>query len=156
MLVATHDVEFAATFADRAVLMADGRVIADGPVEEILAGGWYFATETARILDGAGGALCPSRGPRCCARRGRPPRYWRATVGATRRRPRRYGEAMSWQLASFGLVLAALGGAFWWYERSHPPAKLLAVIATLAALAALGRDAFAACRTSSRSPRSCS
>jgi prenyltransferase beta subunit len=51
---------------------------------------------------------------------------------------------MSWQLASFGLVLAALGGAFWWYERSHPPAKLLAVVATLAALAALGRDAFAA------------
>jgi energy-coupling factor transport system substrate-specific component len=51
---------------------------------------------------------------------------------------------MSWQLASFGLVLAALAGAFWWYERSHPPAKLLAVVATLAALAALGRDAFAA------------
>jgi len=51
---------------------------------------------------------------------------------------------MSWQLASFGLVLAALGAAFWWYERSRPPAKLLAVVATLAALAALGRDAFAA------------
>ena len=51
---------------------------------------------------------------------------------------------MSWQLASFGLVLGALGAAFWWYERSHPPAKLIAVVATLAALAALGRDAFAA------------
>jgi len=62
VLVATHDAEFAATFARRAVLMADGRVIADGPVEEILAGGWYFATETARILDGAGGALLPEQG----------------------------------------------------------------------------------------------
>jgi energy-coupling factor transport system substrate-specific component len=51
---------------------------------------------------------------------------------------------VSWQLASFALVLASLAGAFWWYERSHPPAKLVAVIATLAALAALGRDAFAA------------
>ncbi|HXB15276.1 MAG TPA: prenyltransferase/squalene oxidase repeat-containing protein [Solirubrobacteraceae bacterium] len=51
---------------------------------------------------------------------------------------------MSWQLASFAIVLGSLGAAFWWYERSHPPAKLVAVIATLAALAALGRDAFAA------------
>jgi energy-coupling factor transport system ATP-binding protein len=62
VLVATHDAEFAATFARRAVLMADGRVIADGRVEEILAGGWYFATETARILDGAGGVLLPEQG----------------------------------------------------------------------------------------------
>jgi energy-coupling factor transport system ATP-binding protein len=37
-------------------------VIADGPVAEILAGGWYFSTETARILDGAGGALRPEQG----------------------------------------------------------------------------------------------
>jgi uncharacterized membrane protein len=51
---------------------------------------------------------------------------------------------MSWQLASFAIVLLALGGAFWWYEHSHPPAKLLAIVATLAAIAALGRDAFAA------------
>jgi energy-coupling factor transport system substrate-specific component len=51
---------------------------------------------------------------------------------------------MSWQLASFALVLAALAVAFWWYERSQSPAKLIAVVATLAALAALGRDAFAA------------
>jgi energy-coupling factor transport system substrate-specific component len=51
---------------------------------------------------------------------------------------------VSWQLVSFAIVLASLGFAFWWYERSHPPAKLLAVVATLAAIAALGRDAFAA------------
>lgn len=51
---------------------------------------------------------------------------------------------MSWQLVSFALVLLSLGFAFWWYERSRPPAKLIAVIATLATLAALGRDAFVA------------
>ena len=53
VLVATHDPEFAATVAERVVLIADGRVIADGPVAEVLSGGWYFATETARIVDGA-------------------------------------------------------------------------------------------------------
>jgi uncharacterized membrane protein len=51
---------------------------------------------------------------------------------------------MSWQLASFALVLASLALAFWWYERSNPPAKLIALVATLAAIAALSRDAFAA------------
>jgi energy-coupling factor transport system substrate-specific component len=51
---------------------------------------------------------------------------------------------VSWQLSSFAIVLGCLVVAFWWYERSHPPAKLLAIVATLAALAALGRDAFAA------------
>jgi energy-coupling factor transport system ATP-binding protein len=60
VLIATHDVEFAAAFADRAVLLARGRVLADGPVEELLAGGWYFATETARITDGA--AITPAAG----------------------------------------------------------------------------------------------
>jgi energy-coupling factor transporter ATP-binding protein EcfA2 len=62
VIVATHDAEFAADFATRAVLLADGRVIADGPIREILVGGWYFTTEAARILDGAGGALTPSQG----------------------------------------------------------------------------------------------
>jgi energy-coupling factor transport system ATP-binding protein len=50
ILVATHDAEFAAAFAQRVVLLADGRPIADGPIAEVLTGGWYFATETARIV----------------------------------------------------------------------------------------------------------
>jgi energy-coupling factor transport system ATP-binding protein len=62
VIVATHDPEFAAACADRAVLLADGRVIADGPVAELLAGGWYFSTETARILGGVGGVLEPDAG----------------------------------------------------------------------------------------------
>ncbi len=62
VIVATHDPEFAAAFAERVVLLADGRVIADGPTASVLSGGTYFATETARILGGAGGALLPADG----------------------------------------------------------------------------------------------
>jgi energy-coupling factor transport system substrate-specific component len=51
---------------------------------------------------------------------------------------------VSWQLASFALVAVGLAMALAWYERCQPPARLIAVVATLAALAALGRDAFAA------------
>jgi energy-coupling factor transporter ATP-binding protein EcfA2 len=69
VLVATHDAEFAAAFARRVVLLADGRPIADGPIEEVLGGGWYFATETARILGGAGGALTPEAGAELLRRR---------------------------------------------------------------------------------------
>jgi energy-coupling factor transport system ATP-binding protein len=60
VVVATHDPEFAADVADRVVLLADGRPIADGPAATVLAGGWYFATETARVTGGA--ALLPDAG----------------------------------------------------------------------------------------------
>ena len=62
VIVATHDPEFAAAFAERVILLADGAPIADGSPGEVLAGGTYFATETARILGGAGGALRPEDG----------------------------------------------------------------------------------------------
>jgi energy-coupling factor transport system ATP-binding protein len=61
LLVATHDVEFAAAFAERVVLLGDGVVIADGPAPEILSGGWYFATEVARVLD-LPGVITPDQG----------------------------------------------------------------------------------------------
>ena len=51
---------------------------------------------------------------------------------------------MSWQLGSFLLLGLALGGGFIWYERSRPPARLLSLVAALAALAVVGRLAFAA------------
>jgi energy-coupling factor transport system ATP-binding protein len=60
-VVATHDVEFASVFAERVLLLGQGELIADGPVAEVLSGGWYFATEVARIL-GAAGAISPERG----------------------------------------------------------------------------------------------
>ncbi|PTL55504.1 ABC transporter ATP-binding protein [Paraconexibacter algicola] len=69
VIVATHDTEFAAAFATRVVLLADGRPIADGAPRDVLAGGWYFATETARILGGEGGALLPEEGAELLRRR---------------------------------------------------------------------------------------
>lgn len=51
---------------------------------------------------------------------------------------------MSWPLASFALVVAVLGTGWLVYERSRPSARMMAVVGTLAGLAALGRDAFAA------------
>jgi energy-coupling factor transport system ATP-binding protein len=53
VVIATHDVEFAATFADRVLLLGRGEVAADGTAQELLSGGWYFSSEVARILDGS-------------------------------------------------------------------------------------------------------
>ena len=50
---------------------------------------------------------------------------------------------MTWVAASFLVLGLALAVGFAWYERSHPSARVLALVATLAALAALGRIAFA-------------
>jgi len=66
VLVTTHDPELVATCAERVLLMAEGRLIADAPPADVLGGGWYFATETARVLGGAGGALLPEEGAALC------------------------------------------------------------------------------------------
>ncbi len=51
---------------------------------------------------------------------------------------------MTWEVASFlGVGLVVLAG-FAWYERSRPPAQVVALVAALAALAIAGRIAFAA------------
>ena len=68
VVMATHDTEFAAEFADRVVLMGEGTVIADGTPSEVLGGGWHFATDVARTLGGAGGALTPEQGARLLER----------------------------------------------------------------------------------------
>ena len=60
VIVATHDAEFAAAWAGRTILLGDGRPVADAPTAEVLGGGWYFATQTARVL--GGGALLPEDG----------------------------------------------------------------------------------------------
>jgi energy-coupling factor transport system ATP-binding protein len=60
VIVATHDAEFAAAWACRTILLGDGRPVADAPTAEVLGGGWYFATQTARVLGGA--ALLPEDG----------------------------------------------------------------------------------------------
>ena len=50
---------------------------------------------------------------------------------------------MSWVAASLLLIGVALGAGFYWYERTRPPARVVALLATLAALAVIGRIAFA-------------
>ena len=50
---------------------------------------------------------------------------------------------MTWQLVSFALLLAVVVGGFVWWERSRPPARLVALVAALAALAVAGRLVFA-------------
>jgi energy-coupling factor transport system substrate-specific component len=50
---------------------------------------------------------------------------------------------VTWVAASFLVLGAALVAGFAWYERSQPTARVIALVATLAALAALGRIAFA-------------
>jgi hypothetical protein len=51
---------------------------------------------------------------------------------------------VTWQLGAFGLLALALGAGFAWYERVRPDARIVALVGTLAAFAALGRIAFAA------------
>jgi Prenyltransferase and squalene oxidase repeat len=51
---------------------------------------------------------------------------------------------VSWQLASFLALAIALTVGFAWYERDKPPARVLSLVAALAALAVVGRLAFAA------------
>ena len=60
VVLATHDAELAVRVAARTVLLGRGDVVADAPTAEVLGGGWYFATQTARILSGA--ALDPAGG----------------------------------------------------------------------------------------------
>ena len=123
VVVATHDVEFAGTVATRVVLLGDGVLIADGEVDEILSGGWYFATEVARIL-GATGAVTPEQGAALLM----------AREGISR---------LSWQAVVFAGLVLVLAGGFAWYERSKPTARLIALVAALAALAVAGRLIFA-------------
>jgi len=51
---------------------------------------------------------------------------------------------VSWPLASFLIVGLVLAAGWLAYERRRPSARMVAVVATLAAVAALGRDAFVA------------
>jgi energy-coupling factor transport system substrate-specific component len=51
---------------------------------------------------------------------------------------------VSWQASSLVLLALALAAGFGWYERERPPARVLALVAALAALAVVGRLAFAA------------
>ncbi|TPG18337.1 ABC transporter ATP-binding protein [Pedococcus bigeumensis] len=50
IIVATHDVELAAEVATRAVILAEGEVVADGPARRILSDSPAFAPQVAKIM----------------------------------------------------------------------------------------------------------
>jgi energy-coupling factor transport system ATP-binding protein len=50
VVLATHDVELAARVARRAIVLADGEVIADGPAREVVCHSPVFAPQTAKVL----------------------------------------------------------------------------------------------------------
>jgi energy-coupling factor transporter ATP-binding protein EcfA2 len=61
ILVATHDVEWAARTAGRILLMADGEIYADGPPASVLSDSLVFATQISKLV--GGGWLLPEEVP---------------------------------------------------------------------------------------------
>jgi energy-coupling factor transport system substrate-specific component len=51
---------------------------------------------------------------------------------------------MTWQMSSYAALALVLAVGFAWYERRRPPARVVGVVAVLAALAVVGRLAFVA------------
>ncbi len=49
-MLATHDVELAARVGDRAVVLADGQIIADGPARQVVCHSPVFAPQVAKVL----------------------------------------------------------------------------------------------------------
>ena len=50
IVLATHDVELAARVADRAVVLADGQIIADGAARQVVCHSPVFAPQVAKVL----------------------------------------------------------------------------------------------------------
>jgi energy-coupling factor transport system ATP-binding protein len=50
VLLATHDVELAATVTDRTVVLAEGEVVSDGPSREVVMSSPAFAPQVAKVL----------------------------------------------------------------------------------------------------------
>jgi energy-coupling factor transport system ATP-binding protein len=50
VLLATHDVELAATVTDRTMVLADGEVVSDGPSRDVVVSSPAFAPQVAKIL----------------------------------------------------------------------------------------------------------
>jgi energy-coupling factor transport system ATP-binding protein len=50
VVLATHDVEVVASVADRAVVLADGEVVADGRARDVVTHSPVFAPQVAKVL----------------------------------------------------------------------------------------------------------
>jgi len=63
VVTVTHDVEWAAEYVDRIILMFDGRIISDGPKNEVLSDSLCYSPQMARLFRGlARGILTVSEG----------------------------------------------------------------------------------------------
>ena len=51
-ILASHDVELVARCAQRVVLLAEGRVVADGPAREVLTESVTFSTQVNKLFGG--------------------------------------------------------------------------------------------------------
>ena len=119
----------------RAVLLADGRPVADDARPPCCSG---------RLALRDGDRARPGRRRRRAdARRGRRAARGRAPAPTRGPRPLEVTSDHELELASFAVLALALGAGFVWWERHRPSSRVLALVATLAALAALGRVAFA-------------
>ncbi|TMD46625.1 MAG: ATP-binding cassette domain-containing protein [Chloroflexi bacterium] len=61
IVIATHDVEWAARTAERILLMAEGEIYADGPPGAVLSDSLVFATQISKLV--GGGWLLPEQVP---------------------------------------------------------------------------------------------
>jgi energy-coupling factor transport system ATP-binding protein len=50
IIVATHDVEFVAATADRVIVLAEGEIVADGPIDQVIVASPTFAPQVAKVL----------------------------------------------------------------------------------------------------------
>jgi energy-coupling factor transport system ATP-binding protein len=63
VMVVTHDVEFAAEYAGRVIMMFDGMLVCDGPKDRVLGTSMFYAPQMARLFkDFAGGVLTVKEG----------------------------------------------------------------------------------------------
>jgi energy-coupling factor transport system ATP-binding protein len=54
ILLATHDVELVAAYADRVALLGDGELVVEGPVREVLSDSLIFSSQVAKLFPGTG------------------------------------------------------------------------------------------------------
>jgi energy-coupling factor transport system ATP-binding protein len=54
IILATHDVELVAAYADQVLLMGEGELVAEGPVREMLSDSLIFSSQIAKLFPGTG------------------------------------------------------------------------------------------------------
>jgi energy-coupling factor transport system ATP-binding protein len=50
VVMATHDVELAASCADRVILMGEGQIVVDGPAREVMSDSQVFASQINKLF----------------------------------------------------------------------------------------------------------